>query len=179
MLEGWPVCLAGCRLPHVWLEPLRKPAQQGASKEAGEDASQASGAQAAELLSTLDIAAGIDSVGFGPAFTLFISGSEQQCSDWLQAAESLRTDSGISLQPVIVLGPDQTDVPIPQIECLVTKDAEKAWHRVMGMPRGCALLVRPDGHIAWRAQAADSAVLAAQAAAEKLRDVLRRVMSGN
>ncbi|MEW5298358.1 MAG: hypothetical protein WDW36_001490 [Sanguina aurantia] len=33
---------------------------------------------------------------------------------------------------------------------LVLLDADQAWHASMGLPAGSALLVRPDGHVAWR-----------------------------
>nr|WP_308120024.1 FAD-dependent monooxygenase [Streptomyces sp. MBT84] len=101
-------------------------------------------------ISTLDV------VGKG-VFTLItgLSGSV-----WAEAADACAKSLGIGLDAV-------------RIGDEGARDAYGEWSRVSGVPEDGALLVRPDGHIAWRARAGAAS---SEAALEELLDALRSVL---
>ncbi len=75
-----------------------------------------------------------DLLGLG-AFTLF---TNETVADWKQAAESVAITFDITLKTVAI-GSDLTD-------------PDEQWPRISNLNPGGAVLVRPDGHIAWRAK---------------------------
>ena len=78
-------------------------------------------------VSTLDL--------FGPRMTL-LTGARAQM--WFQAADTIATTTSTPLtHRVIGWG-------------LETHDAGRAWRELYGVEEGGAVLVRPDGHVAWR-----------------------------
>ncbi|MEU1601398.1 FAD-dependent monooxygenase [Streptomyces sp. NPDC005708] len=101
-------------------------------------------------ISTLDV------VGKG-AFTLLtgLSGAV-----WAEAADACAKSLGIRLGAV-------------RIGDKGARDAYGEWSRVSGVAEDGALLVRPDGHIAWRAPAAAAS---SEAAREELLGALRAVL---
>jgi hypothetical protein len=86
--------------------------------------------QAGQRISTLDL--------LGSSFVLF-TGSEG--NDWYQAAQTLAASTGITLDAYRV--GSQGDLI----------DTENAWIGRAGLESGGALLVRPDGYVAWRSTA--------------------------
>jgi 2-polyprenyl-6-methoxyphenol hydroxylase-like FAD-dependent oxidoreductase len=78
-------------------------------------------------ISTIDL--------FGDGFTVLVG---RKGRPWKQAAERVRSDLGIDLQSVII-GDDGLREPLEQ------------WRLAYGIGESGAVLVRPDGHVAWRA----------------------------
>lgn len=131
--------------------------------------------------------------GRPPSLTLFVDDSEAGTA-WVEAARQLHDSSlpsATSCMPVPLRvvhvhgkahasealghgGPDAA----PQHGLLtdVVVDVEGAWHSVMGVTPGTALLVRPDGHVAWRGSADGSSD--ARVLAGKLRQLLQAVLAG-
>jgi 2,4-dichlorophenol 6-monooxygenase len=76
----------------------------------------------------------------GPATYLLLAGTAG--SDWVSAAEQLRDEHGLDLVAYRV-GPD----------CEL-EDPDDSWYAVRGHDEGGAVLVRPDGHVAYRSESA-------------------------
>ena len=128
-----PTTLVGARLPHA---PIRV-------RQAGKLLSEV-GSQAVASTVDLPAAAGIGLV-------LLLSESSQQGS-WEAAAAAAEAATGVPLLPVVVA---QSAAAISGGSAAgegttVVQDAEGAWLRLRGIAPEGALLVRPDGHIAWR-----------------------------
>jgi 2,4-dichlorophenol 6-monooxygenase len=62
------------------------------------------------------------------------------------------------------------DLPVARIGSADARDSYGDWHRITGFPEDGCLLIRPDGHIAWRQDTPDDAESA-------LTDALRTVLS--
>lgn len=128
-----PTTLVGARLPHA---PIRV-------RQAGRLLSEV-GSQAVASTVDLPAAAGIGLV-------LLLSESSQQGS-WEAAAAAAEAATGVPVLPVVVA---QSAAAISGGSAAgegttVVQDAEGAWLRLRGIAPEGALLVRPDGHIAWR-----------------------------
>jgi putative polyketide hydroxylase len=78
-------------------------------------------------ISTIDL--------FGDGFTVLVG---RKGRPWEQAVERVRSDLGIDLQSVII-GDDGLRAPLEQ------------WRLAYGIDESGAVLVRPDGYVAWRA----------------------------
>ena len=77
---------------------------------------------------------------FGDGFTLLVGSKGRP---WKQAGERLTSDLGIDLKSVII-GEDGLQEPLEQ------------WRLVYGIDESGAVLVRPDGYVAWRAHSLNS-----------------------
>jgi 2-polyprenyl-6-methoxyphenol hydroxylase-like FAD-dependent oxidoreductase len=98
--------------------------------------------------STLDL--------FGPGFALLSEGTGE---GWSQAAEEAGQRAGVEIATYVIgAGGDYCDV-------------DGSWARQYGVDDGGAVLVRPDGHVAWRA------ATACDEPARVLGDVLGRVLA--
>jgi hypothetical protein len=141
-------------------------------------------------LSTLDLAAchGHDHSGHdhggAPAWLVLVDCTQEGCDkaglqrvgDALELAADT-SDGGVPLLRVVAVMAQAPSVaagsrvaPEPDPGCgapvaRVVYDAEGAWHGAMGVVAGAgaALLVRPDGHVAWRWSAAAAAAAGAAA----------------
>jgi len=129
-----PTTLVGARLPHA---PLRV---RQAGRLLAEVGSQS-------VASTVDLPAAA-----GTGLVLLLSGSSQQGS-WEAAAAAAEAATGVPVFPVVAA---QSAAAISGggssagEGTTVVQDTEGAWLRLRGIPQEGALLVRPDGHIAWR-----------------------------
>ena len=134
-----PSTAAGARLPHHWL---------------------ASGDDAAEV-STLDLLAAADGA---PRCALFVAADG--AAPWLAAARALPPDAAPHV--VVVRPPDGGggETAAEGVEVRVVRDASGGWAEKRQVGAGGALLVRPDGHVAWRCRAADGPPAEAEAAAQ-------------
>jgi putative polyketide hydroxylase len=68
--------------------------------------------------------------------------------DWAEAARTLASNANLSLQTFIIGG-----IGVP--------DPERRWREAYGVDDGGAVLVRPDGHVAWRRKSASPTPLEA------------------
>lgn len=150
-----PSTLVGARLPHAAIR-ARAP---GRLLEAG---------GAHEVASTLDLPAAA-----GTALVLLLSQSSAQAA-WESAAAAAEAATGVPVLPVVaaqsadgIAGGGAGAAP----GTTVVQDTEGAWLRLRGVAPEGALLVRPDGHIAWR-HAGGQGQLAAE-----LEAAVRAVMS--
>jgi hypothetical protein len=150
------VC-AGCRLPHCWLQEL--PTAAGSATNAP---------TTNVWVSSLDVVAGLPDVPPQPCFTLFADSVNLDCSSssrnatvgsvWLHGLSLLHQQhpeirqlvAGVCVVPA---NASQRDVSAPGRHdngWRVMADATSSWHRTMHVQEGSVLLVRPDGHVAWR-----------------------------
>jgi hypothetical protein len=152
-------------------------------------------------------AAQADEVGSSSSSRVSCNGSgwDNGCVLWVQAAQQLQAQAPLRVAVVVPgpaaacgapaavgTGPDA----VRGISISSFADVQGLWHERTGLPAGSALLVRPDGHVAWRrvgpllptqsgtrtAAAAAEGQLGQQAAVEPalraLRRVLRQVLGG-
>lgn len=144
-----PSSAPGFRLPHVWVVPV---GPSGASSAEGH-------------VSTLDIVPGPS--GAAPQVHLFVDESEEGKA-WAAAAAALREGCKnvlplvrtVCVLPASAAGDSSSGEagPADVVVRLAHQDAmeapsPKAWHEYMGVSEGTAILVRPDGHVAWRSSA--------------------------
>jgi len=87
---------------------------------------------------------------------------------WVDAARELVIRSAVELDVTVIVAKD----PGPGH----WSDPTGAWARVSGLAAGGALLVRPDGHVAWRQAKAPADV---RSAFEVLSNVLARLLAGS
>ncbi len=90
-------------------------------------------------VSTLDLA--------GPGFAL-LAGAEAQ--DWCNAAQAAAARLGVDVRAFRIAGSADTKGDADAV------DPEGAWCRAAGVGDHGALLVRPDGFVAWRARGAEA-----------------------
>lgn len=154
-----PTTLVGARLPHVAIsvqQPGRLLAAGG-----GHD-----------VASTVDLAAAA-----GTSLVLLMSDSPQQVL-WEAAATAAEAATGVPVLPVVITqGSAATSssrgAAASSPHTTVVQDVSNAWLSLRRIAPDGALLVRPDGHIAWRA--ANSSSL--QSLAADLERVVRVVMA--
>lgn len=129
-----PTTLTGARLPHA---PVHVRQSGRLLAEVGGQA----------VASTVDLPAAA-----GTGLVLLLSESAQQGS-WEAAAAAAEAATGVPILPVVVA---QSAVAVSSGGAAVdegttvVQDEEGAWLRLRALPQEGALLVRPDGHIAWR-----------------------------
>ena len=137
----------GSRLPHFWVTTAD-----------------------GQRLSTLDL------VPTAPRPELLLMAAGPGADAWVDAARALRrggnADPGAAVRIVAVCAPGQRP-PGPADGVAVVEAASPQWAALWGRDGGVgAVLVRPDGHIAWRGPAAapeDGAQLLQQAIARVMR----------
>lgn len=115
---------------------------------------------------------------------LLILGGTPHAQPWLDAAASLKalplqvcqiataggnaTHSRHSGSGKLDVQPSQQSQPgLPTFV-----DATGQWQQVRGVPEGGAILVRPDGHVAWRSRGSDTV----EHCTDELRTAIQRVM---
>jgi 2-polyprenyl-6-methoxyphenol hydroxylase-like FAD-dependent oxidoreductase len=138
-----PTTLPGARFPHLSLRRREVKRSEGGENEE-------------VVISSIDLwpAAGLD-------FVLVLS-SHPNLQDWVSAVEEYNKDmasaaedgvNGVKIQPVVINSALKAMENV--LESLpkgleVFDDVENRWEEVRGVPREVAVLVRPDGHVAWR-----------------------------
>lgn len=165
-----PTTLVGARLPHVALT-VRQPGRllEGACAQSAEGAG--AGAQTA-VISTVDLAAAA-----GTSLLLFLS-EGQAVAGWEAASVAAEAATGVPIHPVVISQSSAAAAGAHNTAAsgsssggtTVVGDADGSWLRVRQIGHEGALLVRPDGHIAWRQGSAQG-----QLAAE-LEQAVRTVM---
>lgn len=134
-----PTTLVGARLPHV---PIT--VQQPGRLLSGGGSSQ-------HVSSTIDLPAAA-----GTALLLLLSESQQQAA-WEAAAAAAERATGVPVLPVVVAqtragtSSNRAATGSSQGTTVVLDGGDGAWLCLRGVAPDGALLVRPDGHIAWRA----------------------------
>ena len=115
-------------------------------------------------VSTLDLLAAADGA---PRCALFVAADG--ASPWLAAARALPPDAAPHV--VVIRPPDGGggETAAEGVEVRVVRDASGGWAEKRQVGAGGALLVRPDGHVAWRCRAADGPPAEAEAAAQLTR----------
>ena len=58
------------------------------------------------------------------------------------------------------------------------EDVDSAWHSTTQLPQGSAVLVRPDGHVAWRYRPGKEEEVGVERAAGVLERAMRVVLAG-
>lgn len=147
-----PTTLVGARLPHVAVRV----------RQAGR---LLAGGNSHEVASTVDLPAEA-----GTSLVLLLSESQAEAA-WEGAAAAVEAATGVPVLPVVITQSAAAASGAAEGTAVV-QDAEGAWLRLRGMPPEGALLVRPDGHVAWRHAGASGQV---QLAAE-LERAVRAVM---
>lgn len=157
-----PTTLPGARLPHVAVA-VQQPGRLLAGSGSG------------SVASTIDLPAAA-----GTSLLLLLSASSQQAA-WEAAAATVEAATGVPVLPVVVTqsggggssgssadGSGASSSSSSRNEAsqgtTVVLDSDGSWLRLRGAAADGALLVRPDGHIAWRARssAAGGSGLAAE-----------------
>ena len=131
--------LVGARLPHVGIQ-VRQPGRLLA--EGGSH----------EVASTIDLPAAA-----GASLLLLLSDSQQQAA-WEAAAAAAEAATGVPVHPVVMAQPSAGsstggsggDSSSAAQGTTVVQDMDDSWLRLRSIAPEGALLVRPDGHIAWR-----------------------------
>ncbi|KAL1522488.1 hypothetical protein AB1Y20_017476 [Prymnesium parvum] len=142
-----PSSAAGCRLPHVWLSDY-----EGARVSTH------------DLLHARE--AGARMAGGAPALTLLIDALGGKM--WTSAAKRL---PGARLQLVAIACEPDSAARETEADAY---DASGEWARRREVTPSGALLVRPDGHVAWRCDSLEDAALASEReVGEALHAVLR------
>ena len=134
-----PTTLVGARLPHVSIQ-VRQPGRLLA--EGGSH----------EVASTIDLPAAA-----GTSLLLLLSDSQKQAA-WEAAAAAAEAATGVPVSPVVVSQPAAGSSSSSSTGgsgsaaqgTTVAQDMDGSWLRLRGIAPEGALLVRPDGHIAWR-----------------------------
>jgi 2-polyprenyl-6-methoxyphenol hydroxylase-like FAD-dependent oxidoreductase len=171
-----PSLRPGCRMPHA---PVEVPLLEGGW---------AASPVAAAAASTLDFVAPRRGAAAPPRCLLVASGPKTQLQVALWAAECLRESSGERwpVDLLVLLAPGQRAPPLPTMppaSTWIARDVEGAWARLWQEEQGGVVLVRPDGHVAWRrrwrtaeAEAEDDERVAADALADSVRRVMRETL---
>jgi hypothetical protein len=133
-----PTTLVGARLPHV---PL-------AVQQAGRLLESGGGAHRVE--STIDLPATA-----GTALLLLLSDSPRQGA-WEAAAAAAEAATSVPVLPVVLTQSgagtsSSREAAASSAGVTVAQDTSGDWLRLRGVEPDGALLVRPDGHVAWRA----------------------------
>jgi len=168
----------GTRLPHHWLHAVPR------GKEGGpEERPKADPAEPVSSLDLLHAASGGGEIlppeSVSPAaFTLFVDAED--AGYWGGGAMLLRSSGG-----------SERDAPPPMLRvvAVATSAVEElsaaaapgallvqdpgGWRSKLAASPACAVLVRPDGHVAWRGESAEEGVASAQDAADRLEQVMR------
>ncbi len=131
-----PTTLVGARLPHAPVT-VRQPGRLLA----------ASGGH--HVASTIDLPAEA-----GTSLLLLLSEGDAVGS-WEAAAAAAEAATGVPILPVVIsrsphAGGSSTGSSSAAEGSTVVHDSEGAWLALRQLPADGALLVRPDGHIAWR-----------------------------
>ncbi|KAL2071704.1 hypothetical protein VTL71DRAFT_12939 [Oculimacula yallundae] len=141
-IDGMP----GRRAPHIW---LKKPSKLGEGKGVKQTQEEKE-----SRISTLDL--------FGRDFVL-LTGSEGR--PWVNAAQTVSLKglpTGVEIRTYVIGGEEEEDyVPV---------DGRTAFETAAGIASTGALLVRPDGFVAWRERRIPSEC------EERLEDVMRRLL---
>jgi len=151
-----PTTLVGARLPHVALT-VRQPGRLFAAGGSHEAAS------------TVDLAAAA-----GTSLLLLLS-EGHVVGSWEAAAAAAEAATGVPILPVMITqsaaAHSSGSTGSGSADTTVVQDADGSWLRLRGIAPEGALLVRPDGHIAWR-QGSGQGELATD-----LEQAVRKVMS--
>jgi len=137
-----PTTLPGARFPHFLVEPLSS-SVQGKEEQVGTCAS----------LSSLDAIAAV-----GCRLVVFVSSSSAYAK-WISAAQSVnnkkRGEEGI-LSLVHIITDTDTDTDNisygKEHKVIQLRDLNSVWKHLRGVGDDGAVLVRPDGHVAWRSR---------------------------
>ncbi|KAH7350758.1 FAD-binding monooxygenase-like protein [Rhexocercosporidium sp. MPI-PUGE-AT-0058] len=144
-LDGRP----GRRAPHVWVE---RRGWRGSDGEVRQGEEEGDGMEGRQRISTLDL--------LGRDFVL-LSGSEGRA--WIQAAKNVSKNlSGVEINAYVISGDQDGD--------FVPCEGKSAFETAAGISSTGVLLVRPDGHVAWRERKIPAAF------EERLEEVIRSVL---
>jgi 2,4-dichlorophenol 6-monooxygenase len=124
-----------------------------------------------ESLSTLDL---VDRCCGGHPLLLLLLGRAPDAEPWLAAARALES-LPLRVCQIVPATPGRQGVSDPEDPAggVPIKDAFGHWQRVREVSEAGAILVRPDGHVAWRSHDASSV----EHSIEQLRTAVQRTMS--